>query len=136
MPEDLHAGEEGSDTPEDGAKKPEPKGYTIQIDRIQYTVFEEKLTGVSAARSPVAARSRRPRPLPDRAGPPDRKIKDDDTVEIHDGLRFFTAPNTINSWHQPRLLENARAPHMSLPPPDIAYLADKGIAHQVAADRA
>ena len=96
MPEDLHAGEEGSDTPEDGAKKPEPKGYTIQIDRIQYTVFEEKLTGAQLREVPSP-------PVPaDRdlfqivPGHPDRKIKDDDTVEIHDGLRFFTAPNTIN----------------------------------------
>ena len=26
----------------------------------------------------------------------DRKIKDDDTIEVKDGLRFFTSPNTIN----------------------------------------
>ena len=82
---------------QDGLDKPEPgKGFTIYIGRVQYTVFEEKLTGADLRRVP-------PTPIPPERdlfeiipGHPDEKIKDEDTVEIRDGLRFFTAPNTIN----------------------------------------
>ncbi len=87
MPDDINA--------EDG-EKPDPKGYAIQIDRVQYEVFEEKLTGAELRQVPS------PPVPPDRdlfqvvPGHDDLKIKDDDTVQIHDGLRFFTAPNTIN----------------------------------------
>ena len=78
------------------SEKPEPKGFHIQIDRTEHEVFDEKLSGAGLRRVPQT-----PIP-PDRdlfqivPGHPDRKIKDDDTVEMYDGLRFFTAPNTIN----------------------------------------
>ena len=72
------------------------KAFTIQIDRIQYQWPDEKISGAQIRRLP-------PTPIPPERdlfqvipGHPDRKIKDDDTVEVHDGLRFFTAPNTIN----------------------------------------
>ena len=75
---------------------PEHKAFTIRIDRTEYKWPEEKITGAQLRGLP-------PTPIPsDRdlfqvvPGHPDRKIKDDDTVEVHDGLRFFTAPNTIN----------------------------------------
>ena len=74
----------------------DPKGYSIQIDRADYTVFEEKLTGAELRRLP-------PTPIPPdrdlyevRPGEDDLKIKDHDTVLMYDGLRFFTAPDTIN----------------------------------------
>ena len=76
--------------------KPDPKGFRIRIDRTEYTVTQEKLSGAELRRVPVT-----PIP-PDRdlylvvPGHDDLKIKDDDTVEMSDGLRFFTAPNTIN----------------------------------------
>ena len=76
--------------------KPDPKGFHIRIDRTDYTVFEEKLTGAELRQVP-------PTPIPPdrdlfevRPGQKDLKIKDDDTVQIYDGLRLFTAPNTIN----------------------------------------
>ena len=80
-----------------GMDKPEPgKGFAIQIDRVQYTVLEEKLTGAGLRRVP-------PTPIPPERdlfeiipGHPDKKVKDEDTIVIRDGLRFFTAPNTIN----------------------------------------
>lgn len=80
-----------------GPGKPEvDKGFTIQIDRIQYTVFDEKLSGAQLRKVP-------PTPIPPERdifqvipGHPDQQIKNDDTVEMSDGLRFFTAPNTIN----------------------------------------
>ena len=76
--------------------KPEPKVFHIRIDRAEYEVTAEKVSGAEIRHIP-------PTPIPaDRdifqviPGHPDRKIKDDDTVEVYDGLRFFTAPNTIN----------------------------------------
>ena len=76
--------------------KPEDKAFTIRIDRTEYSWQEEKISGAQLRNLP-------PTPIPaDRdlfqviPGHPDRKIKDDDTVEVHDGLRFFTAPGTIN----------------------------------------
>ena len=80
---------------------PEHQVFTIRIDRAEYEWPEEKITGTQLRRLP-------PTPIPsDRdlfqvvPGYPDRKIKDDDTVEVHDGLRFFTAPNTINPGAEP-----------------------------------
>ena len=59
-------------------------------------MIEDKLTGAQLRQVPSP-------PIPPERdlfqvipGRPDEKIKDDDTVQIHDGLRFFTAPNTIN----------------------------------------
>ena len=73
-----------------------PRVFTVRIDRTEYEWPEEKITGAQLRRLP-------PTPIPpDRdlfqvvPGHPDLKIKDDDTVQVHDGLRFFTAPNTIN----------------------------------------
>ena len=81
----------------DSIDKPEvDKGFTIQIDRVHYTVFDEKLSGAQLREVP-------PTPIPPERdifqvvpGHDDQIVKDDDTVEIRDGLRFFTAPNTIN----------------------------------------
>ena len=80
---------------------PGHKVFTIRIDRTEYKLPEEKITGAQLRGLP-------PIPIPsDRdlfqvvPGHPDRKIKDDDTVEVHDGLRFFTAPNTINPGTNP-----------------------------------
>ena len=76
--------------------KPDPKRFRIRIDRTDYIVTEEKLSGAQLREVPS------PSIPPDRdlyqviAGHEDLKIKDDDTVQIYDGLRLFTAPNTIN----------------------------------------
>ena len=84
------------DKPDPDHDKPDPKGSRIRIDRVEYTVTQEKLNGEELRQVPSP-------PIPkDRdlylvvPGHDDRKIKDDDTVEMRDGLRFFTAPNTIN----------------------------------------
>lgn len=67
-----------------------PKSFTIRIDRADYEWLEDKISGAQLRRLP-------PTPIPPERdlfqvvpGQPDRKIKDDDTVEVHDGLRFFT----------------------------------------------
>ena len=80
----------GPDKPDDD------KSYTIQIDRKEYVVTQVRMTGADLRLVPT------PPIPPDRdvfqiiPGRPDRKIEDNDRILITDGLRFFTAPNTIN----------------------------------------
>ena len=92
---------DGQDKPEEvvvpGFDKPDDdKTYTIQIDRTEYVVTQNRMTGADLRRVPT------PPIPPDRdlfqiiPGRPDEKIEDDDRILITDGLRFFTAPNTIN----------------------------------------
>ena len=93
-------GQGGVDKPNEGmagfGKPEDDKSYTIQIDRTAYVVKENRLTGADLRRIPT------PPIPPDRdlfeiiPGHPDEKIEDDDRILITDGLRFFTAPNTIN----------------------------------------
>ena len=78
-------------------EKPDPdKAYEIQIDRVTYTLTENRLTGADLRRVPDP-------PIPPERdlfeivpGQLDRKVENDDRILIRDGLRFFTAPNTIN----------------------------------------
>ena len=73
-----------------------PKEFRIQIDRIHYVVTKEEMTGAELRHVPS------PPIGPDRdlfevvPGAPDRKIGDQETVAIHDGMRLFTAPGQIN----------------------------------------
>ena len=73
-----------------------PHQFQIQIDRVHYTVTQPQMTGAQIRQVP-------PNPIgPDRdlfevvPGGTDRKIPDTQTVEIRNGLRFFTAPAQIN----------------------------------------
>ena len=77
-------------------KGPGDKEFTIQIDRTRYEWSYEKISGIQLRTLPSP-------PIPPNRdlfqvvpGHPDLKINDDDTVQVHDGLRFFTAPGTIN----------------------------------------
>jgi Multiubiquitin len=70
--------------------------FHIQIDRVHYTVTQHFMTGEQLRHVP-------PTPIgPDRdlfevvPGGTDRKIADNEEVEIRDGKRFFTAPAQIN----------------------------------------
>jgi len=70
--------------------------FQIQIDRVHYEVHQARMTGTELRRVPAT-------PIgPDRdlfevvPGNPDRKVEDEDPVEIRNGKRFFTAPATIN----------------------------------------
>jgi Multiubiquitin len=70
--------------------------FHIQIDRTHYTVTQEHMTGLQLRNVP-------PTPIgPDRdlfevvPGGTDRKIGDNEEIEIRDGKRFFTAPAQIN----------------------------------------
>lgn len=92
--------EDSLDKPElenGGSEKPDPdKLFEIQIDRLMYKLKENRLTGADLRRVPEPPIS------PERdlfeivPGHSDRKVEDDDRIIIRDGLRFFTAPNTIN----------------------------------------
>lgn len=76
-------------------KKPEHE-FHIQIDRVHYTVTQSVMTGEQLRHVPT------PPIGPDRdlfevvPGGTDRKIADNEQVEIRDGKRFFTAPAQIN----------------------------------------
>ena len=82
------------------AEAVDPSGrheFDIQIDRCHYKVATQQITGLELRRlltPPIA---------PDRdifevgPGGPDRKVSDEDTVELRDGLRFFTVPTTISA---------------------------------------
>lgn len=80
------------------AKK--PKDFHIQIDRVEYHVTEEELTGAQLRSLP------NPPIGPDRdlfeviPGQADRKIVDTYVVEIVNGKRLFTAPAHINPGHE------------------------------------
>lgn len=70
--------------------------FEIQIDRVTYKVTQQKMTGAELRKVPT------PPIGPDRdlfeviPGHPDKKIEDNDVVEISNGKRFFTAPAHIN----------------------------------------
>lgn len=70
--------------------------FEIQIDRVQYIVTQHYMTGLELRHLPT------PPIGPDRdlfevvPGGSDRKIENEQIVEIRNGLRFFTAPAQIN----------------------------------------
>jgi hypothetical protein len=70
--------------------------FEIQIDRKIYRVDLKQMTGMQLRALPSPAIG------PDRdlfevvPGGTDRKIGDDEVVEIRHGLRFFSAPAQIN----------------------------------------
>ncbi len=83
-----------------------PRKLHIRIDRKDYEVpadglTAEKLTGAEIRRiaeSPIPADRDLFGIVP---GAPDRKIGNDDAVGIRDGMRFFSAPATINPGIHP-----------------------------------
>lgn len=76
--------------------KPSDKLIKIQIDRVHYEVEEAVMSGAQlrqVAAPPIASDRDLFEVVP---GASDRKIADADTVELHNGKRFFTAPGQIN----------------------------------------
>ena len=82
-------------------KPNEDKVFDIQIDRAHYKVSQTRITGAELRNIPT------PPIPPDRdlfeviPGRPDQKVKAEDRILVRDGLRFFTAPNTINPGSGP-----------------------------------
>lgn len=89
--------------PVDVEKPDEDKVFDIQIDRTHYKVPRNRITGAELRNIPA------PPIPPDRdlfeviPGRPDRKVGDEDRILVRDGLRFFTAPNTINPGSETRV---------------------------------
>ena len=83
-------------TDEYAAAGPKPHVFHIKIDRVEYRVEQEEMTGTQLRQVPT------PPIGSDRdlweviPGQADRKIGDTDVVEIVNGKRFFTAPAHIN----------------------------------------
>jgi len=84
------------DKPDHDGGGDHPDTFNIQIDREHYKVSQAQMSGAELRQVP-------PTPIPaDRdlfevvPGHPDRKIENDDSVEVRNGQRFFTAPGTIN----------------------------------------
>ncbi|HKZ03426.1 MAG TPA: multiubiquitin domain-containing protein [Pyrinomonadaceae bacterium] len=90
---------------EKGGDKDHPKTFEIQIDRAHFKVTSENMTGLQLRKVP------NPPIGPERdlfevvPGGSDKKIGNDDVVEIRNGLRFFTAPGQINPGRNSRSLE-------------------------------
>jgi hypothetical protein len=93
-PEDRHA--EGHDEHGEPDHGHEDHEYKIQIDRVHYTVTKKEMTGAELRHvppTPIGADRDLFEVVP---GGTDRKIGDNEEVEIRDGKRFFTAPAQIN----------------------------------------
>ena len=73
-----------------------PDQFQIQIDRVHFTVTEKTMTGAELRHlppTPIGADRDLFQVVP---GGQDKKIEDNDPVEMRNGLRFFTAPSQIN----------------------------------------
>ena len=95
LPEDQRL--DSSNLDGGGVDKPDPaKVFDIHIDRVLYKLTDNRVTGAELRQVPNP-----PIPperdifeiVPDHQ---DRKVENEDRILIKDGLRFFTAPNTIN----------------------------------------
>jgi hypothetical protein len=77
--------------------KHDQPNFQIQIDRHHYTAHRQVMTGAELRKVP-------PQPIPPSRdlyeirhdGRDDLLVEDDTKVEVRDGLRFFTAPASIN----------------------------------------
>jgi hypothetical protein len=85
-----------SENQEEGKQKDEERAFHILIDRVQYKIEAQRMTGAELRMVPT------PPIGPDRdlwqiiPGASDRKIENTEAIEIHNGERFFTAPAHIN----------------------------------------
>lgn len=70
--------------------------FRIQIDRIHFVVHARSLTGAQLRQLPEMDIGSDRDLFEVVPGQSDRKIANDQAVEMHDGLRFFTAPGQIN----------------------------------------
>ncbi|MGH2636972.1 MAG: multiubiquitin domain-containing protein [Actinomycetota bacterium] len=85
---------------EQGKKNGEgpPEGHTfhIQIDRVHFEVTEANLSGAQLRQLPSPPIGEDRDLYEIRPGEPDHLVEDGESINMHDGLRFFTAPKQIN----------------------------------------
>ena len=82
--------------PDPNQDEPRPRVFHIQIDRTHFDINDSEMTGTQLRQvpsTPIASDRDLFEVVP---GHPDRKIENDDVIEIRNSLRFFTAPGTIN----------------------------------------
>ncbi len=96
----MTAANDRKEAPEDQ----KTEGATIKIDRDEYLVpWQEDgkvfLTGLEIRKVPDPPIDEKRDLFEVVLGGSDRKIEDDEEVEIRDGIRFFTAPRQINPGH-------------------------------------
>lgn len=77
------------------AQPAKPK-FEIQIDRAHFTVHEHEMTGMKLRALPSPAIGDDRDLFEVVPGGSDRKIGNEQVVEIRNGMRFFTAPAQIN----------------------------------------
>ena len=70
--------------------------FRIQIDRTHYTVKQHHMTGLQLRQVPTPPIGSDRDLFEVVPGGTDRKIGDEETIEIRDGERFVTAPAQIN----------------------------------------
>lgn len=86
--------------------RPEPLKFEIQIDRTHYPVAESHMTGMQLRHVPATPIGSDRDLFEVVPGGSDRKIGDEQIVEIRNGLRFFTAPGQINPGSRSLLREH------------------------------
>lgn len=77
------------------------KSYKITIDRDHYEVHQDEMTGAEIRQLPYPPIGSDRDLFQVVPGGSDQKIGDADIVEIHEGMRFFTAPSQINPGNEP-----------------------------------
>lgn len=73
-----------------------PTQFQIKIDRTNFTVEKETLTGTQLRQLPSPTIGSDRDLFKVVPGGSDEKISDETVVEMRNGLRFFTAPAQIN----------------------------------------
>lgn len=86
---------QSSDAEEHG-RPDRPKAFEIRIDRTTYKISDPELTGAQLRRLPEPDIGLERDLFEVVPGGSDLKIEADATVEMRNGLRFFTAPAQIN----------------------------------------
>ena len=80
--------------------------FNIQIDRDHFKVASPQMTGAQLRQVPTVPIGADRDLFEVVPGGSDRKIGDEDVVQIRNGLRFFTAPAQINPGETLRRLEH------------------------------
>jgi hypothetical protein len=73
-----------------------PHSFHIQIDRVHYPIESKQMTGTQLRQLPTPPIGSERDLFEVVPGHPDNKVDDAETIAIHDGMRFFTAPAHIN----------------------------------------
>ena len=93
-------GGHGGGNPDPGGGHPGqgggPHKFNIQIDRAKYEVTKPVMTGAELRAVPPGGIGADRDLFEVVPGEPDKKIADNEEVEIRNGKRFFTAPGQIN----------------------------------------